>query len=654
MDRMYSILTVKAVEDGDLRVIRGVATNGTPDRVGDIVEPLGVAFNNPMPLLLHHQTDKPVGLATFDKPTKAGISFTATFAKIDEPGALKDRVDEAWQSVKAGLIRAVSIGFKPVLDQVERIKGGGIRFLQTEVLELSLVTIPANRDATISTIKSLDTAMLAAIGQKHHVVARLVPPGASGISIPTPPKEAKTMAKTFAEQISAFEASRVAKSAQMAALMDKAGEDGSTLDAEQTETYDTLEGEVKAIDDHLVRLSSMEKLNASRAVTVEGAVTVEKAAQVRGGAVITVKGDNLPPGIEFARYAMCLATAKGDAGQAERIAAARYPDQPRIQLVLKNAVNAGTTTDSTWAGALVDYQQFAGDFVEYLRPMTIIGKFGAGGVPSLRRVPFNITIPTQTSGGTGYWVGEGAPKPLTDFDFAPITLRWAKVATIAVLTEELVRFSNPNAEALVRDSLAAAIVARIDTDFVDPAKVEVSNVSPASILNGATNSLSSGNDADAVRADLATVFGAFIAANLTPVNGVWIMSSSVSLALSLMRNALSQPEFPSITMQGGTFEGLPVISSQYVPAGIVALVNASDIYLADDGQVVVDASREASLQMLDNPTNNSASGTATSMVSMFQTNSIAIRAERFINWKRRRSAAVYYLRSVDWGTSGTT
>src|SRR4029077_8728361 len=111
---------------------------------------------------------------------------------------------------------------------------------------------------------------------------------------------------------------------------------------------------------------------------------------------------------------------------------------------------------------------------------------GTNGIPSLRRVPFNVSIPSQTTGGDGYWVGEGAPKPLTKFDFTTINIRWSKLAAISVLTEELVRFSNPNAETLVRDQLAAAIIARMDIDFVDPAKAAVANVSPASITNGVT------------------------------------------------------------------------------------------------------------------------------------------------------------------------
>jgi HK97 family phage prohead protease len=162
MNRAYSVLDVKSV-DAENRIIRGTATTPTPDRMGDIVEPLGVEFKNPMPLLWQHQSDKPVGTVKFDKPTKNGITFVAQLAKIDEPGTLKDRIDEAWQSVKAGLVSAVSIGFRAL--EYAFIEGtGGIRFEKSEVMELSLVTIPANADATISQIKSIDTAIRAEAG----------------------------------------------------------------------------------------------------------------------------------------------------------------------------------------------------------------------------------------------------------------------------------------------------------------------------------------------------------------------------------------------------------------------------------------------------------------------------------------------------------
>jgi HK97 family phage prohead protease len=151
MNKMFSVLTIKSVDEAS-RTLRGVATTPTPDRMGDIIEPLGVTFKNPTPLLWQHRADEPVGFAHFEKPTKKGINFEAEIAQIDEPGDLKNRLDMAWQSVKAKLVRGVSIGFRSI--EYALMDNGGLHFLETEVLELSLVTIPANEDATITSIKA--------------------------------------------------------------------------------------------------------------------------------------------------------------------------------------------------------------------------------------------------------------------------------------------------------------------------------------------------------------------------------------------------------------------------------------------------------------------------------------------------------------------
>ena len=90
-----------------------------------------------------------------------------------------------------------------------------------------------------------------------------------------------------------------------------------------------------------------------------------------------------------------------------------------------------------------------------------------------------------------------------------------------------------------------------------------------------------------------------------------------------------------------------MVVSDYVPAGVVALVNASDIYIADDGGFAVDLSREASVQMDTAPDNPTTSSTV--LVSLWQRNLVGFRAERTINWARRRDSAVAYLTDVTWG-----
>jgi HK97 family phage prohead protease len=168
MNRAYSLLTVKEMDD-DKRIIRGIATTPTPDRMDDIVEPKGAEFKLPIPLLWQHDSRQPIGHVNKAVVTDAGIEIEAHLVRIDEAGKLKDRLDEAWQSIKTGLVGALSIGFQSI--EYSRIDGSyGLRYLRWLWLELSAVTIPANGDATITSIKALDAQQRAATGKCARIV----------------------------------------------------------------------------------------------------------------------------------------------------------------------------------------------------------------------------------------------------------------------------------------------------------------------------------------------------------------------------------------------------------------------------------------------------------------------------------------------------
>ena len=648
MKRAYSILTLKASADGDERVIEGVASTPTPDRMGDIVEPMGAKFALPMPLLWQHDHSKPVGFVEFAEPTEEGIPFRARLAEVTEAGALKDRIEEAWQSVKAGLVRGVSIGFQAL--EYSFLDTGGIRFSAWEWVELSLVTVPANAEATIQNIKSIDSKLLAASGPK-----RLGSKGATaapGVKTSQPKKGVITMKKkTLAEQIAAFKDTRAEKSARMLELVEEA--EGQTLDAAAAEEYDGLEQEVAQIDEHLKRLKNLQKAQLETAAPVERVTTVEGGSEQRGTVVHAVAKMAKPaPGIRLARFAKALGLAHKTHRDVMSVAQELYSQRDPDMIGIIKAAVVGTSTGNT--EALIGNEGGWADFVEFLRPMTILGRFGQNGIPALRQIPFRVPLITQTGGGTGYWVGEGKAKPLTRMTAGRTELAPLKVANIAVATMEALRDSSPSAEILIRDDLARALVVRMDTSFIDPTNAGSAGVRPASITDGLTAITASGNDGAAVREDVRAAMTTFIAANNPLSSGVWLMSMSTALALSLMRNTLGQREFPDITMNGGVFEGLPVITSEHI-TDYVALVNAQDIWFADDGDISVDLSTEASLEMMDNPTGDSIATTpvAASLVSMFQTNSVAFRAERTINWARRRASAVALIETVTWGLPET-
>ncbi len=533
LKRACSLLTVKSFSE-DERVITGIASTPSPDRDGDILEPEGAEFGSAIPFLWQHDHSRPVGQCTVRRVSE-GLEITATLVKPvpDMPSQLAARLDEVWAAIKTGLVRGLSVGFRP--HEYTFLDGGGLHFLRWELMEVSAVTVPANAECTIRTIKSYDRPFSAASGNRKPVVKIASSAGAAAQSTTVFHKEKTIM--NIGEQIKSFENKRAALAASLEEVMTKAAEEGRTLDVEEEEHYDNTAAEIRQVDAHLKRLRELEAGKAATAQPVKQAGNGNVAA-VASAPVIRVE-QKLDKGIGFARFAKSLAAAKGVRSEALEVARRQYPDDSRLHHVLKSAVGAGTTTDPQWAGSLSEYQEYAQDFIDYLRPQTIIGRFGQGGIPALRQVPFNIRVHAQVSGGAAGWVGEGKAKPLTKFDFESITFSHAKVSAIAVLTEELIRFSSPAADALVRNALAEAVVARLDTDFVDPKKAAVADVSPASITHDVKGTASTGNpDADAEAA-----FGQFVAANLQPTGAVWLMSSTNALALSMRKNALGQKEY---------------------------------------------------------------------------------------------------------------
>lgn len=176
-DRAYSLLEIKAVNEEE-RIIEGIASTPSTDRMGDIVNPLGAKFNLPLPLLWQHQHDKPVGHVVEAEATAAGIKFKAKLAKTEEHGQLKDLLDFAWQSIKMKLVAAVSIGFSPI--KYAFLKEGGIEFDEWDWYELSAVTIPAQAEATITTVKSIDAGLRKAAGRPDPEIPQREAPAATG------------------------------------------------------------------------------------------------------------------------------------------------------------------------------------------------------------------------------------------------------------------------------------------------------------------------------------------------------------------------------------------------------------------------------------------------------------------------------------------
>lgn len=145
-NRAYSVVNFKASDRDDGTII-GIASNIETDRVGDVLIPTGIKYQLPVVLLWQHSHKDPIGSVTSIKATSRGVEVVARIAV----GAT-DEIDRVYRLVKAGVVRGLSVGFRP-LEQPEVTKTG-LLYRSWELLELSVVSVPANSGAGISAVKS--------------------------------------------------------------------------------------------------------------------------------------------------------------------------------------------------------------------------------------------------------------------------------------------------------------------------------------------------------------------------------------------------------------------------------------------------------------------------------------------------------------------
>jgi len=617
-NKAYSIFEIKStgINPDGKRFFKGTATTPTPDKIEDIMEPKGAVFELPLAFLWHHEIKDPIGWITKATVTPKGIDIEGEVADIPEKGKLKDRLEEAWQYLKYKLVRGLSIGFKGI--EAAYLQNGGTHYMKWLWVELSAVTIAMNSEATITAIKS------AASGYNI--------PGVSGKSTTT-----KGRIMNLREQLKALEDSKSLKIKRLGELSEIV-KGGTAGEAENFE-IDTLTGEIEKLDTDI----RMKKVEVMTCDTAQPVTPSTKTAPN----IITHKSDAEEKfkGQSFTR--ILIAKAVGHLEQISPLAVAEKRwgrSNPMLVSLIKTAVAGGGSGSGEWGAELVAADaRFTGDFIEYLNAMTVFDRLG------LREVPANVTIKGQDGAATGYWVGESKPIPASAQSFSTVSLIPLKVAALAVVSNELLRDSTPAAEQLVRDAIVEACSQKIDTTFFSTAAISA-GVSPAGILNGLAAGSSAGTDADGLRADIKALYASFIAAK--NASGLkLVMNPALAKAIQLLTNTLGLTEFPGITQNGGTLLGDTVVTGDNINANHIILLKPSDIYRIADTGIQVSISREAMIEMDDAPAGASDTpvGASTAMVSMFQSESTALKVVRPINFQLRRAGAVSYISDADYG-----
>ena len=313
----------------------------------------------------------------------------------------------------------------------------------------------------------------------------------------------------------------------------------------------------------------------------------------------------------------------GDQGPSTAAATAESdPRCPRAAVeVLKAAVSAGSTNDPTLAG-LASIQA---SFVESLARVSAFDLM----LGSMRRVPLQSRIVSVTSAVTGSPVSEAVAKPISFMSLTGAGIERKKGSAIVALTEEALRSGGPALENFLLAELRRALSRSVNSVFL----AELSTAAGA------------GTASTAFEADVVAMLG----------------------TIEADRDIQAVPDRPAqagrvcalhLALVGGSTGDITLIASDAVPANVALLVDA-DALAASAEAIVLDSARHASLQMDTAPTQTSGgigspdAPVASTAVSLWQTNSAALRAERFYGFKLLRTNVVTKVTAVasDWGTA---
>lgn len=142
---------IKAV-DVDKREASFVISDDQPDRDHDVIAingwDLKMYKKNPVVLWAHDGFSPPIGQATAIRRDGSQLVSTVRFSEENPMG------DLVWRMVQAKELRASSVGFRPtkfnfVGETDDEERRGGIDFLKQELLEWSVVPVPANPRAIV-------------------------------------------------------------------------------------------------------------------------------------------------------------------------------------------------------------------------------------------------------------------------------------------------------------------------------------------------------------------------------------------------------------------------------------------------------------------------------------------------------------------------
>jgi HK97 family phage major capsid protein/HK97 family phage prohead protease len=636
-----------------------VMSDGSIDRVGDIIDPDGWLLDNfrrnPI-ALFGHNPGFPIG-----KWDDVRVRKGELVGRLDLMDPVSDRLREVHAAVSANVLRAVSVGFRGIDFEPINPKEpwGGLRFMKSELVECSLVSVPANPNA-LAIAKGLGLSretqsLIFGVTADERGAKRRGLPGVSAVIPPIRKKHTMT-AVPIGERIEIAQTSLVALQDRLREHYDS----HPTLDDDAlnlaNEVIAQIDAQQRALD--TLRRSEQSIAGTSEIIVPSRAVVPvrEQSTAIAPRPFAMPKREEKPGHLllnaiiahtKADRFRLPTEKVLADYGWAEDLGV-----RTCLEWIQRAATAPATSNTATWAQELVQTQY--AELLSALLIKSVYGPLVGYGVRYTLGRFGQISIPVEQITPTiaGSFVAEGAPIPVRQGAFTSIQIGLKKMAVITSFTRELLEHSVPNIDTQLRDMISRHTAVAIDTVLLD--NNAATAVRPAGLRAGVTGQTpTAGGGFAALVADLKNLLGVLVAANSLR-SPVWIMNPQQALSISLTQSSAGVGVFPfKAEIEAGMLLRYPVIESPTVPLTEVILVDAADYASLTGDDARFELSDQATLHMEDTTplaigTPGTPNTVAAPVRSMFQTDSIALRMIMPMNWIMRRAGLVAWVTGVTW------
>ena len=332
------------------------------------------------------------------------------------------------------------------------------------------------------------------------------------------------------------------------------------------------------------------------------------------------------PGDRFFRAFGAMVAADLDVEGAKKWA--KSNDAPSVIRGHAEVIERDLSSVIQTGGAVLIKEEISEDLIEFLRPAQVLTSLGAR---DIQMGSTELTIPAQTVGSTGGWIGEGEPIVVTAPGFGAVTMRLHTYGSIVPIPNDLIRYSFVNAEAFVGADMRADIAVAMDVaDLRGPG----TNGQPLGLRWRGRVTRSTGDTLDNIINDLVAPFTRAGEANMPMQRMGWGINYRVWQKLFTVRDDGGGFLFKN-ELAGGTLMGLPYKRSTSFKSNLdpyatgtankteIAWFDLDSVMVARGDGVALDISREAAYE--SNGTTKSAYSRNQTVVRALIKNDVGLR-----------------------------